>query len=59
MEEHPQPPGQDVLGYQLLLEQDQEDGDICVKGEVESWELTLKIQIYSKCNFLTHHLIVG
>ena len=46
VEEHPQSPGQNVLGYQLLLEQDQEDGDICVQGEVEGGELALKIQIY-------------
>ena len=40
VEEHPQPPGQDVLGYQLLLEQDQEHRDICVESEVESGELS-------------------
>ena len=61
MEKHSHPPGQDVLSYQLLLEQNQEDGDICVKGEVEGWELALKNHLYMLQihTSLAYHLIMG
>ena len=51
VEEHSQLPGQDVLGYQLLLEQDQEDGNIVVKGEVESRKLALNFTDKETENF--------
>ena len=43
MQEHAQPPGQIVLGYELLLEQDQQDWDVGVEGEIEGGELSLVV----------------